>query len=93
MNPVADEHPLDFAARLLSGRPAMARLLCVRPSAIGNWKVRGVPWEHCPVIETLTAGRVTRAMLRPNDWQAMWPELATTTQHAVATITGEGANA
>ena len=29
-------------------------------------------------IERATNGQVTRRELRPNDWQQIWPELATT---------------
>lgn len=68
-------HPIDQAADLLGGRPSMAERLGVTPAALGNWKARGVPIEHCPEIERLTAGAVTRRVLRPNDWQRIWPEL------------------
>lgn len=46
-----------------------------RPSAIGNWKRRGVPFEHCTPIEDATAGKVTRADLRPHDYIKHWPDL------------------
>lgn len=83
----AVEHPVDKAARLLGGRPAMAEHLDVSVSAIGNWKTRGVPLEVCPVIERLTDRQVMRYHLRPDDWAEMWPELAqATAQQAVATI-------
>lgn len=70
------EHPLDQAARLLGGRAEMARRLDVTPAAVGNWKARGVPIEHCPVIERLTNRQVSRQLLRPADWHSIWPELA-----------------
>lgn len=74
MNPIA---PLiDHAAQLLGGRAELARLLDVTPAAIGNWKVRGVPIEHCPTIERLTCKQVSRQALRPADWHLIWPELA-----------------
>lgn len=72
------EHPLDHAARLLGGRAEMARRLAVTPAAVGNWKTRGVPIEHCPVIERLTNRQVSRQLLRPADWHSIWPELANT---------------
>lgn len=72
-------HPLDQAATLLGGRPAMAELLGVTPAAIGNWKSRGVPIEQCPAIERHTSGAISRRHLRPADWQIIWPELADTT--------------
>jgi len=71
-----EEHPVDRAARQLGGRPQMAMLLGVKPSAIGNWKDRGVPLEHCAAIEIACAGVVTRRDLRPADWRRIWPELA-----------------
>jgi DNA-binding transcriptional regulator YdaS (Cro superfamily) len=72
-------HPLDQAALMLGGRAAMAELLNVTPAAIGNWKTRGAPIEQCPSIERITSGVVSRRVLRPNDWQIIWPELADTT--------------
>jgi DNA-binding transcriptional regulator YdaS (Cro superfamily) len=48
-----------------------------------------VPIERCVPIERATAGAVTRKDLRPDDWAAIWPELAqaaaaqTTTTEAV----------
>jgi len=70
------DHPLDRAAKLLQGRERFAALLGVTPAAIGNWKSRGVPIEHCPEIERLTDKAVNRPELRPNDWRRIWPELA-----------------
>jgi len=67
--------PLDKAARLVGGRGALALLLGIKISAIGNWKVRGVPLEHCVPIERATHGAVTRRDLRPDDWANIWPEL------------------
>ena len=64
---------------LVGGRARLAARLSVKPSAVGNWKVRGVPIEHCPAIERLTGGLVTRRDLRPEDWARIWPELAAPT--------------
>lgn len=33
--------------------------------------------ELCVRIEKVTEGRVTRQQLRPDDWEAIWPELRT----------------
>jgi DNA-binding transcriptional regulator YdaS (Cro superfamily) len=66
---------LDEACKLLGGRENLAAALKVSYTAVGNWKARGVPHEHCVAIERLTKGAVTRQMLRPLDWQDMWPEL------------------
>jgi DNA-binding transcriptional regulator YdaS (Cro superfamily) len=80
----ASIHPLDHAAFLLGGRAALAEKLKVTAAAVGNWKVRGVPIEHCPAIESLTGARVCRRQLRPADWAAIWPELATPTDTQTA---------
>jgi DNA-binding transcriptional regulator YdaS (Cro superfamily) len=32
--------------------------------------------EYCVSIERATEGKVTRKDLRPDDWEAIWPELA-----------------
>lgn len=74
---IASSNPLDKAAFLVGGRSELATGLGVTPAAVGNWKVRGVPIEHCAEIERLTRGEVGRRDLRPNDWQRIWPELAT----------------
>lgn len=81
---------LDAAAALLGGRKAMAEQLTrktgqpIGASAIGNWKTRGVPIDHCMPIEDLTAEavlqqgqgeKVTRAQLRPHDYFIHWPDL------------------
>lgn len=67
---------LDAAAALVGGRAKFAQALGVRGSAVGNWKTRGVPIEHCPRIEALAQNRITRRDLRPNDYLLIWPELA-----------------
>jgi len=59
-----DEHPVDRAARQAGGRRALALELRVTEAAIGNWKARGVPAEHCPAIEGLTGVRCEE--LRPD---------------------------
>lgn len=69
------KHPIDLAAAKVGGRQELAGVLGVKPSAIGNWKVRGVPLEHCAAIERTTAGAVTRAELRPDDYWLIWPDL------------------
>lgn len=82
-DPAPAEHPIDEAARLAGGRPALARQLGVTLSAIGNYKARGVPEKVCVRIERI-APQVTRQRLRPADWHEIWPELAgpSTTQKA-----------
>jgi DNA-binding transcriptional regulator YdaS (Cro superfamily) len=43
--------------------------------ASGN---RAITPERASAIERATAGVVTRQAMRPDDWQAIWPELAET---------------
>jgi DNA-binding transcriptional regulator YdaS (Cro superfamily) len=83
----AAEHPLDRACRYANGRAELATVLGVKPAAIGNWKVRGVPLEHCALIEKTCNGAVTRQELRPTDWQRIWPELAEATAEVGASHT------
>lgn len=39
---------------------------------------------NCVAIEKVTGGVVTRQDLRPDDWRAIWPELAKRNKKAVA---------
>jgi DNA-binding transcriptional regulator YdaS (Cro superfamily) len=71
-------HALDRAALATGGRVNLSQVLDVTLGALGNWKIRGVPIERCYAIERATNGVVTRKDLRPDDWQEIWPELATT---------------
>lgn len=49
----------------------------LQKAAVSNWKrIGSVPVEYCARIERETGGAVTRKELRPDDWQAIWPELA-----------------
>ena len=77
VTPIETEHPIDTAARVIGSRVFLAEKLDVSVAAVGNWKQRGVPIEHCAGIEAATKGIVTRRDLRPDDWQKIWPELAT----------------
>lgn len=55
----------------------LARAIGAAPSFVNQW-VKGdrpVPAPYCVAIERVTSGQVTRQELRPNDWQAIWPEL------------------
>lgn len=52
---------------------------------IEHWlKVGRVPAEHCVAVERATSGKVTRKDLRPEDWRAIWPELAANDTEAVS---------
>lgn len=37
--------------------------------------LRPFPPEHCVTLERESGGALSRKMLRPGDWQAIWPEL------------------
>jgi DNA-binding transcriptional regulator YdaS (Cro superfamily) len=71
------KHPVATAAGLVGGFKALADILGVTKGAVHQWMSsdRQVPIEHCTPIEQATKGKVTRQMLRPNDWQSIWPEL------------------
>lgn len=75
MKLLVERHPLDTAAWLCGGREALAKMLGVTASAVGNWKMRGTPPKQCVAIENFVEGAVTRRDLRPNDWHILWPEL------------------
>ena len=61
----ASDPVLEKARQAAGGRNAdLARLLGISPSAISQW-VR-VPYRRALQIEARTAGRVTRAELRPD---------------------------
>jgi DNA-binding transcriptional regulator YdaS (Cro superfamily) len=58
------------------GPVAVARICGVSQPSVTNWRRRGVPIERCVQIERATNGAVMRWDLRPDDWAAIWPELA-----------------
>lgn len=62
------------ARDIVGGTVALATALQVKAATVSGWIVgkRPVPLERCPVIERLTANRVTRKDLRPDvDWSAL----------------------
>jgi len=71
-------NPLDIAIIEAGGVGRLALAIGVGQSAVSNWRKRkSIPAaEYCAGIEAATGGRVTRQDLRPDDWQAIWPELA-----------------
>jgi DNA-binding transcriptional regulator YdaS (Cro superfamily) len=73
-----EKHPVATAAEIVGSFKALADILGVTKGAVHQWMAPGrkVPIEHCTAIEQATKGRVTRQMLRPDDWQSIWPELA-----------------
>lgn len=66
------------ASEILGGKAALARLTKVKPQTVQQWAngERPVAPERCVLIERATSGEVGRRQLRPNDWEAIWPELA-----------------
>ncbi|MBB5462908.1 Cro/CI family transcriptional regulator [Paraburkholderia sp. Cpub6] len=73
-----NKHPIAIAAAAVGGYKALADILGVTKGAVHQWMSpdRQVPIEHCTPIEQATSGAVTRQMLRPDDWESIWPELA-----------------
>jgi len=69
---------IESAIHHAGGVTKLASAIGVRQSAISNWKARGTMPNaaYCFAIERATNGLVTRRDLRPNDWWAIWPELA-----------------
>jgi len=86
-----NQTPIERACRLLGSQSALAVLLGVTPPAVNQWTkgTRPVPIEHCSAIERETKGRVTRQDLRPNDWQAIWPELDKPARRAKPEVTAK----
>ena len=58
------------------GITATATAFGVSKAVLWAWISRGqVPPEHVPTVSDLTG--ISRDKLRPDDWQRIWPELAT----------------
>lgn len=72
------KHPIEKAAEVAGSEKALADHLGVTKAAVWQWKQSGrrTPIEHCAAIERICGHAVTRRELRPDDWQAIWPELA-----------------
>lgn len=49
--------------------------------------LRCVPTEKMALIEQACGGAVTRKEMRPDDWQEIWPELATACTNTTQTAT------
>lgn len=68
---------IEEAIHIVGSQSDLAEECGVVQSAVSGWVRRGaVPAEYCAVIERATQGAVTRKDLRPDDWQRIWPELA-----------------
>lgn len=61
---------------------AIAQAIGVSAPVVSDWVTgkKQIPVERCVMIERATSGAVTRIDMRPNDWQQIWPELATQPQ-------------
>lgn len=59
---------LDIAVANRGSMQKLAEELGITKGAIGQWKMEGrrIPAEHCPHIERLTGGAVTRYELNPD---------------------------
>lgn len=68
------QNPIDTAAEVIGSQQALAVALGVTKAAVWQWK-KQVPVIYCLRIERLTAGKVSRKDLRPNDWHLIWPDL------------------
>lgn len=79
---MSDFAPVRIACDLLGGITALAKQLSVAPQVVHRWASgqQTVPIIRCVEIEKLTNGAVTRKMLRPNDWDQIWPELCNETK-------------
>lgn len=68
----------------------LAKHLGIKPPQVADWisQDKPVPVVHMAAIEAYTEGAVTRRDMRPTDWQRIWPELATSSQRAMAASAG-----
>jgi DNA-binding transcriptional regulator YdaS (Cro superfamily) len=68
-------------ARLINESLGLSGSDAITPQQVWNWLNRGdeIPAQYCPAIEKLCSGSVSRKDLRPEDWQKIWPELASAT--------------
>lgn len=80
---------LDLAIEHVGGVGKLAAAINVGQAVVSNWRARETVLDakHCTAISIATSGIVTRQMLRPDDWQLIWPELVAQAQ----TIAGEQA--
>ena len=69
----------DWANQTRGRQAALAAFLNVPAPNVCSWVTgkKSPSIKTAVAIEQYTAGEVTRKDLFPNDWQAIWPELAT----------------
>ena len=63
----------------------LARALNETTPVVCNWRARGIPANKAKAVEALT-GISVRA-IRPDDWNAYWPEPARMTRRKAAKAT------
>jgi DNA-binding transcriptional regulator YdaS (Cro superfamily) len=66
--------PIDQVAEFFGGFPLLASALNVSVQAAYKFR-KAVPPKRCVQIEKLTEGKFGRKILRPDDWEEIWPEL------------------
>ena len=64
---------------LLGGTSKVSRMCGVSPSAICQWRKKGIPQDRlifvAATLEQLSDGKYTRKQMFPNSWQDIWIEL------------------
>lgn len=64
---------------LIGATPAVvagiAAVMGESTQTVYNWLRRGVPVERMAEFERATGGRARRWVMRPFDWDTIWPEL------------------
>jgi DNA-binding transcriptional regulator YdaS (Cro superfamily) len=75
MNPI-ELNPMQRACKKKGSQKKMAEFLEVSAAYVNQLCKTGaaVPASYCSAIEVETG--ISRRELRPNDWMAIWPELA-----------------
>ncbi|WP_217427271.1 transcriptional regulator [Pandoraea communis] len=82
-------NPIEIAVGIFGSQTAMADRLGVKQQTISNWIASwnkgdlNLDAKLCYRIEVDTGGAVTRQMLHPADWIAIWPELASASSFQV----------
>ena len=76
---IAGMDAMTRACETVGGVKKLADLLGVAESTVTQWRkgIRPIPLRKGVQIEIATKQLVTRRDLYPNEWQDIWPELAT----------------
>lgn len=66
----------DYIAK--TSTSSLAKAVGVSRAVVYQWMmgIRLVPIKRCHCVVAATRGEVTLQDLRPDDWHAIWPELA-----------------